>query len=206
MILALPCDHGEGVNPRYPTPRAMMADNDLALGRIVEAVTHSPQWRDTCIFVVEDDAQSGPDHIDGHRTVYQAISPYTRRGFVDSTLYTQANMIRSIGRMLGLDPLNKFDAYADPMEACFTDTPDATPYTRVGNNVPLDERNPSEATMTPMDRYWLAKSLSLDWSHIDGPDPYWLNRIHWYSYYKGSRPYPARPGEEPLAGKPDDDD
>ncbi len=206
MILSLPCDHGEGVDPRYPTPRAMMADNDLALGRIVEAVTHSPQWQETCIFVVEDDAQSGPDHIDGHRTVYQAISPYTRRGYVDSTLYTQANMIRSIGMMLGLDPMNQFDAYAEPMAACFSDTPDFTPYTRVGNNVALDERNPSGATMTPADRYWLAKSLSLDWSQIDGPDPYWLNRINWYSFHKGTRPYPARPGEEPLAGKRDDDD
>ncbi|MGE3821039.1 MAG: hypothetical protein AB7I30_16625, partial [Isosphaeraceae bacterium] len=95
MILSLPCDHAEGTNPRYPTPRAMMADNDLALGRIVEAVSKSPQWKETCIFVIEDDAQAGPDHVDGHRTVYTAISPYTRRKFVDSTFYTTTNMIRS---------------------------------------------------------------------------------------------------------------
>ena len=80
MIMSLPCDHTEGTNPKYPTPRAMMADNDLALGRVVEAVSKSPQWKETCIFVVEDDAQSGPDHVDGHRTVFMAISPYNRRG------------------------------------------------------------------------------------------------------------------------------
>ena len=199
MVLSLPCDHGEGTNPRYPTPRAMMADNDLALGRIVAAVSHSPQWKDTCIFIIEDDAQGGPDHVDGHRTVFMAVSPYTRRRFVDSSFYTTISMVRSIGLMLGLPPLNRFDALADPLSACFSDEPDLTPYSHVLNNVPLDERNPSGAKLTALDRFWLAKTLSLDWSHIDAPDPYWLNRINWYSLYKGSRPYPGRPGEEPGA-------
>jgi DNA-binding beta-propeller fold protein YncE len=203
MILSLPCDHGAGADPRYPTPRAMMADNDLALGRIVEAVSHSPQWKETCIFVVEDDAQSGPDHVDGHRTVFLAISPYTRRRFVDSTFYTQTNMIRSIEMMLGLDPMNKFDALADPMAACFTNTLDLKAYVAMPNNVPLTERNPSGKAMTDRDRYWLAKTQELDWSHLDAPDPYWLNRINWYSLYKDERPYPARPGEGP--GAADDD-
>lgn len=204
MILSLPCDHGEGVNPQYPTPRAMMADNDLALGRIVEAVSKSPQWKETCIFVIEDDAQSGPDHVDGHRTVYLAISPYTRRKHVDSTFYTTTNMIRSMEMMLGLDPMNQFDALSDPLADCFADTPELTPYRSVANNVPLDERNPSGKAMTGADRYWLARTLELDWSHIDAPDPYWLNRINWYSLYKGTRPYPGRPGERP--GVVDDDD
>ncbi len=128
MIMSLPCDHTEGTDPKYPTPRAMMADNDLALGRVVEAVSKSPQWKETCIFVVEDDAQSGPDHVDGHRTVFMAISPYNRRKTVDSTFYTQTNMIRSIEMMLGLDPMNKFDSVADPMVACFGDRLDLTPY------------------------------------------------------------------------------
>jgi hypothetical protein len=129
-----------------------------------------------------------------------ALSPYTRRGHVDSTLYTQANMIRSIGLMLGLDPLNKFDAYAYPMEACFVDTPAMAPYAHAPNTIPLDERNLSGARLTPADRYWQAKSLALDWSEIDGPDPYWLNRVNWYSFHRGARPYPARPGEQPRAG------
>jgi hypothetical protein len=184
----------------------MMADNDLALGRIVEAVSSSPQWSETCIFVVEDDAQSGPDHVDGHRTVFMAISPYTKRRNVDSTFYTTTNMIRSIEMMLGLDPMNKFDAVSDPMVACFEDTLDLTPYRSVTNNVPLDERNPSGKKMTADDKYWMEKTLALDWSHIDAPDPYWLNRINWYSIYRSSVPYPGRPGEAPGQAEKDDDD
>jgi DNA-binding beta-propeller fold protein YncE len=197
MIMSLPCDHGEGTNPQYPTPRAMMADNDLALGRIVEAVSRSPQWKETCIFVIEDDAQSGPDHVDGHRTVFMAISPYTKRRHVDSTFYTTTNMIRSIEMMLGLDPMNKFDSVSDPMVDCFRDTPDWIPYKSVGNNVPLDERNPAPPKLSANDRYWMDKTLELDWRHLDAPDPFWLNRINWYSFYKGTRPYPDRPGERP---------
>jgi hypothetical protein len=154
--------------------------------------------------VIEDDAQSGPDHVDGHRTVFLAISPFTRRGFVDSTLYTTTSMIRSIGLMLGLDPLNRFDALAVPLAACFSDTPDATSYKAVPNNVPLDERNPSGKALTEADRYWQEKTLALDWSHIDAPDPYWLNRINWYSLFKGTRDYPERPGEQPGVGDKDD--
>jgi DNA-binding beta-propeller fold protein YncE len=206
MILSLPCDHAEGTNPAYPTPRAMMADNDLALGRIVDAVSHSPQWKNTCILVIEDDAQSGPDHVDGHRTVFMAMSPYVKRKFVDSSFYTTTHMIRSMGLMLGFGPLNRFDALADPLHACFTNTPDFTPYTHVPNNVPLDERNPSGKALTAADRFWLEKTMSLDWSHIDAPDPYWLNRINWYSIYKGSRPYPGRPGEAPGQFTDDDDE
>ncbi|MFO0959430.1 MAG: bifunctional YncE family protein/alkaline phosphatase family protein [Isosphaeraceae bacterium] len=206
MILSLPCDHGEGTNPKYPTPRAMMADNDLALGRIVEAISNSPQWSKTCIFVIEDDAQAGPDHVDGHRTVFMAISPYTKRKFVDSSFYTTIGMVRSIELMLGLDPMNRFDDLAEPLAACFSDTPDLTPYTKVANNVPLDERNPSGNKLSAADRFWLEKTLALDWSHLDAPDPYWLNRINWYSIHKGKRPYPSRPGEQPgqLADADDD--
>ena len=197
MMLTLPCDHTEGINAKYPTPRAMMADNDLALGRVVEALSKSPQWKETCIFVIEDDAQSGPDHVDGHRTVFLAISPYNKRRAVDSTFYTTTNMIRSMEMMLGLDPMNRFDATADPMVACFTDEPNLTPYRSVSNHVPLDERNPSGHAMTDADRYWAEKTASLDWSHLDAPDPYWLNRITWYSLNRGTRAYPARPGEQP---------
>jgi DNA-binding beta-propeller fold protein YncE len=203
MILSLPCDHSEGVDPRYPTPRAMMADNDLALGRVVEAVSQSPQWKETIIFVIEDDAQSGPDHVDGHRTVFMVLSPYTRRSFVDSTFYTQTDMIRSIEMILGLDPMNRFDAVATPITTCFSDKPNLTPYRHVANNVPLDERKPSGVAMNETDRFWLEKTRELDWSHIDAPDSYWLNRIIWYSIH-GAVEYPARPGEAP--GQFDDDD
>ena len=157
-ILSLPCDHSEGVDPHYPTPRAMMADNDLALGRVVEAVSNSPQWKETCIFVIEDDAQAGPDHVDGHRTVFMVISPYTRRKFVDSAFYAQTSMIRSIEMILGLDPMNRFDALADPITTCFNDEPDLTPYRAVPNNTPLDERNPPGTALNEQDRFWLEKT------------------------------------------------
>ena len=208
MIVSLPADHGEGTNPKYPTPRAMMADNDLALGRVVEAVSKGDQWKETCVFVIEDDAQSGPDHVDGHRTVFMAISPYTKRRHLDSSFYTTTSMIRSIELMLGLDPMNKFDALADPIVDCFSDTPDLTPFTPVRNNVPLDEHNPSRRSrrVTAADIYWLNKTESLDWSKLDAPDPYWLNRINWYSLFKGTRPYPDRPGEAPGQHEADDDD
>ena len=199
MILSLPSDHGEGANPKYPTPRAMMADNDLALGRIVEAVSQSPQWAKTAIFVIEDDAQAGPDHVDGHRTVFMCISPYTRRGYVDSTFHTTTSMIRSMELMLGLPPMNRFDAMAFPLEACFTDTPDTRPYQKVANNIKLDERNPGAngKKMSALDKYWKDITLALDWSHLDAADPYWLNRINWYTLYGNSRPYPDRPGDAP---------
>jgi DNA-binding beta-propeller fold protein YncE len=199
MVLSLPCDHGEGTNPAYPTPRAMMADNDLALGRIVEAVSKSPQWKSTCIFVIEDDAQSGPDHVDGHRTVFMAISPYTKRRFVDSEFYTTTHMLRSIELMLGLDAMNRFDALSYPMTACFQNEPVLTPYTAAPNRVPLDERNPSpsDRRTTALDRYWYERTMALDWRNIDAADPYWLNRINWYSVFKGARPYPDRPGDAP---------
>jgi hypothetical protein len=206
MILSLPCDHAQGTDPRYPTPRAMMADNDLALGRVVEAVSRSPQWKETCIFVVEDDAQSGPDHVDGHRTVFLAISPYNRRRTVDSSFYPQTYMIRSIEMMLGLDPMNQFDAVSAPMAACFHDRLDLTPYRAVPNRVSLTERNPSGKSMTAADPYWLEKKQSLDWSRRDAPDPYWLNRITRYSLFKGTRDYPGRPGERPGIVDHDDDE
>src|SRR6185295_13270491 len=102
MIMLLPNDHTSGTRPDTPTPAACVADNDLALGQIVEAVSHSKFWKDTCIFVVQDDPQNGFDHIDGHRTVALAISPYTRRGALDSTNYNQTSMVRTMELILGL--------------------------------------------------------------------------------------------------------
>ena len=106
-------------------------------------------------------------------------------------------MLRSIEMMLGLDPMNRFDAVADPMAGCFTDEPDLTPYRAVPNNVPLDERNPSGRRMSAADRYWQEKTLALDWSHLDAPDPYWLNRINWYSLFEARAPTPTAPAKRP---------
>ena len=146
--------------PGMPTPEAAVADNDLALGRIVEALSQSRFWRDTCLFVVQDDPQNGFDHIDGHRTVAMAISPYTRRGAVDSTNYNQTSMVRTIELILGLPPMNQLDASATPMSRCFTDKPDFTPYQAVPNIVPLDRLNPELAAIRdPRQLHWARESL-----------------------------------------------
>jgi YVTN family beta-propeller protein len=206
-IMSLPCDHTEGTNPDYPKPEAMIADNDLALGRVVEAVSKSSAWSSTCIFVIEDDAQSGPDHVDGHRTSFMVISPYNRRHEVNHTFYTTTNMVRSVEMMAGLDPMNRFDYLSEPITTCFTNAADLTPYTAVPANVPLDEPNPGRVSkMTGEDRYWAMKTKSLNWSHPDAPDSYWLNRVIWASLHSDHTPYPARAGEEPGEVAKDGDD
>jgi len=191
MILTLPCDHTEGRDPAYPKPQCMVADNDLGLGRVVEAVSHSPQWKNTCIFVIEDDAQSGLDHVDGHRTVYMALSPYTRRGYVDHELCSTVSMIRSIELMLGIDPMNRFDALTPPLAACFTDTPDLSGYTVVSNRIALDQMNPPLSQLKGKERYWTQRSLSLDWSGPDHPDPRILDEVIWRTLHGIDAPYPS---------------
>src|SRR5213078_5416891 len=111
-----------------PTPIAYVADNDLALGRIVGAIGKSKFWKDTAIFVVEDDAQNGPDHVDAHRSVALVISPYTKRGAVDSTMYSTSGMLRTMELILGLQPMSQFDAAATPMYQSFQNKPDLTAY------------------------------------------------------------------------------
>jgi DNA-binding beta-propeller fold protein YncE len=183
MVMALPCDHTEGRDPKYPKPQCMVADNDLALGRIVDLVSHSPQWKETCIFVIEDDAQSGPDHVDGHRTVYMAFSPYVRRGAIDHSFYNTVSMLRSIELMLGIEPMNRFDALTPPLSGCFMDKPDLTPYTAVPNRVPLDQMNAPLSALKGEERLWTQRSLALDWSGADRADPQKLNAILWHTLH-----------------------
>jgi hypothetical protein len=198
MVMTLPCDHSEGASPEYPTPRAMMADNDYALGRLVTLVSHSKYFKDTAIVVTEDDSQSGPDHVDGHRTSTLIVSPYTKRNYVCSEFLTQVSLHKTMEMMLGYGPLGKFDAIARPATDCFVNTPDLTPFDLTPNNIPFDEPNPGRVkAMTKEEKYWADKSASLDWSSMDRADPYWLNRITWFSIYHGSKPYPGRPNERP---------
>jgi DNA-binding beta-propeller fold protein YncE len=191
MFLTLPCDHTQGRDPSYPKPQAMMADNDLAMGRVVEAVSKSPEWKNTCIFVIEDDAQFGLDHVDGHRTIYFALSPYTRRGFVDHELCNTVSMIRSIELMLGIDPMNRFDALTPPLAECFMDTPDFTPYTGFANRIALDDMNPPRTALKGQELYWTKRSLALDWSGLDRADPQVLNQVLWHTLRGVNTPYPA---------------
>jgi YVTN family beta-propeller protein len=199
-VMSLPCDHTEGTTPDFPTPRAMVADNDLALGRIVEAVSRSRFWKQTCILVVEDDPQNGYDHVDGHRTVALAISPYTRRRFVDHTNYNQTGMVKTIELMLGLPPMNQMDLSATPMRNCFQETPDLTPYTAVVNRVALDEMNPPLRNLKGKALYWAQKSLALNLRQGDRADEDTLNRILWHATRGYEVPYP-----EQYTGGGDDD-
>ena len=192
MIMLLPNDHTAGTRPGMPTPRAAVADNDLAVGQVVEAVTHSKFWPETAIFIVQDDPQAGFDHIDGHRTVAMVISPYTPRRAVDSTNYNQTSMIRTMELVLGLPPMNQFDASASAMATCFTEEPNLTPYEAVKNNIPLDELNPEPAAIRdPRGRHWAEVSLSLPLDDVDEADEDTLNRILWYAMRGRDDTYPA---------------
>jgi len=190
IIILLPNDHTSGTRPGMPTPQAAVADNDLALGKIVEAVSNSKFWKETCILVTEDDPQNGLDHVDGHRTVGMVISPYTRRGEVISTYYSQISMVRTIEDILGIPPMNQLDLTAESMVDCFTAKPDYTPYKSVMNNIPLDQLNPALVSLSGGQLYWAQKSLEQDLDDIDRIDEDTFNRIIWHSIKGYDRPYP----------------
>ncbi len=189
VLLLLYDDHTEGTSPGFPTPRAQVADNDLALGRIVEAVSRSRYWKESAIFVTEDDSQDGLDHVDGHRTVGLVISPYTRRGSVDSHFYSIVNMFRTIKQILGLPPANQFDLAAEPMFTTFTSRPNLTPYSAVPNNVPLNEMNPPVAALRGLQRELAEFSLAIDSSEPDSAPADTLNRAIWHSVKGFDTPY-----------------
>ena len=191
IIMLLPNDHTSGTRPGMPTPQAAVADNDLALGKIVEAISHSKFWKETCILVTEDDPQAGLDHVDGHRTVGMVISPYTKRGEVVSTYYSQINMVRTIENILGIPPMNQLDLSAAPMTDCFTEKPDFTPYRAVPNNIPLEQLNPDLKRLSGMQRYWAEKSMEQDLDDVDRIDEDIFNRIIWHAVKGYDVPYPT---------------
>ncbi|MBM3214062.1 hypothetical protein FJZ36_04025 [Candidatus Poribacteria bacterium] len=190
MIMLLPNDHTVGTREGYPTPRAAVADNDLALGMVVEAVSKSRFWKDTCIFVVEDDPQAGLDHVDGRRTVALCVSPYTKRGEVISTHYNQNSMVRSIELIFGLPPMSQLDMAANPMTDCFQAEPDLTPYTAAPNIIPLDELNPPAASLQGQARRDAEMSMALPLDDIDQADEQTFNAILWRSVKGVHAPYP----------------
>jgi len=174
VILRLPNDHTAGTKPGSPTPTAFVADNDLALGRVVEAVSKSKFWPDTAIFVIEDDAQNGSDHVDAHRTVALVISPYTKRGSVDSSFYSTSSLLRTMELILGLKPMSQFDAAARPMYQSFQAKADLRPYQHVVPPVDLNEKNKDTA--------WGSKlSENFDLTKEDAVDDLVLNEVVWRS-------------------------
>ncbi|MBZ0150328.1 MAG: SMP-30/gluconolactonase/LRE family protein [Planctomycetes bacterium] len=183
VILRLPQDHTAGTKKGAWTPRSCVADNDLALGRLLEALSRSSFWPAMAVFVVEDDAQNGPDHVDAHRTVGLVAGPHVRRGAVVSTMYSTCSMLRTMELVLGLPPMSQFDAAAMPMFDCFQATPDLRPYVAEKNRVPLDERNGRLA-------YGADQSDRFDFTREDAVDDLLLNEVIWRSIRGADSPMP----------------
>ena len=184
QILRLPNDHTSGTRVGKPTPRAQVADNDVALGMVIEALSHSKFWKDTAVFVIEDDAQNGPDHVDAHRVTALVISPYTKRNYVDSTMYSTSSMLRTMELILGLKPMSQFDAAARPMYNSFTAKPDLTPYNAEKARIDLTEVNKPGA-------WGAAASEKLDLAKEDQADDLIFNEIIWKSVRGADSPMPA---------------
>ncbi|MBI3852369.1 MAG: bifunctional YncE family protein/alkaline phosphatase family protein [Verrucomicrobia bacterium] len=191
VIIYLPSDHTSGTRPGGPTPRAQVADNDLAVGRIVERISKSRFWPKTCIFVNEDDPQAGFDHVDGHRSLCLVVSPYCKRSAVVSKFYNQTSVLHTMERMLGIPPMNQMDALSPLMTDCFTSQPDFKTYTCLKNNVPLDELNKPLGQLRGAERYWAEQSLAQPFDKVDQADEDTLNRIIWHSVKGVDAPYPA---------------
>src|ERR1700752_339632 len=186
-IVRLPNDHTDGLAARKPTPQFYVADNDYALGLLVEAVSNSPYWKDTAIAVVEDDAQDGPDHIDAHRSVVLFISAYNKPGQLVHQFHSTVSLIRTIELLLGMEPMNQLDATATPMDI-FRTEPDLTPYRVILPDVSLEnlQTGPARDAATA---YWMRETEEQDLVHADMADPETLNRIIWFSV-KGSESMP----------------
>jgi DNA-binding beta-propeller fold protein YncE len=190
-ILCLFNDHTAGTSEGYPTPRACVADNDLAFGRVIEGLSRSKFWKEMAVFAIEDDPQAGWDHVSGYRTISFVASPYAKRSAVVSTQYNTTSILRTIEQILGLPPMNQFDASATPMFDCFTDKPDFTPYKSVENNVPLDELNPSPDEIGDAAlREDALVSAKINFRQLDRAPEDVLNRILWRAMRGSADPYP----------------
>ncbi len=182
QIVRLGNDHTHGSSAGALTPTACVADNDLAFGQVIEAITKSKFWPETAIFVVEDDAQNGPDHIDAHRTIAFVMSPYVKRGVVDSTMYSTSSMLRTMELILGLKPMSQFDAAARPMFNAFQSVAELRPYEARPANVDMDERNAKRA--------W-GGNIKMNFAREDAADDLLLNEMIWRSVRGAESPMPA---------------
>lgn len=199
ITMHLPNDHTSGTRVGKLTPTAMVAQNDAALGKVVEAITKSKFWPQCAIFVIQDDVQNGSDHVDAHRSVALAISPYIKRGAVDSTMYSTSSMLRTMELILGVEPMTQFDAAARPMYNAFQATADATPYEALGPRVDINATNQALA--------WGADvSEGMDFSIPDAADDLMLNEIVWRSVRGASSPMPPPIRAAFFFAKAEDDD
>jgi YVTN family beta-propeller protein len=204
ILICLPNDHTSGTSAGSPTPAAQVADGDLAFGQILEAVSHSQFWKDTCVFAIEDDPQAGWDHVSGYRTTAYIASPYAKRHAVVSVNYNQASLVRTMELMLGLPPMNLIDATTTPMRECFTSVPDFTPFNCVTNNVPLNQMNPGLHAIN--DRRQIRDAIASSRLNLGKPDQCpedVLNKIIWHAQKGFEEPYPQW---AITVGAKDDDD
>jgi YVTN family beta-propeller protein len=197
VMMILPNDHTQGMSADWCAPKACVADNDLALGQIVESLSHSSFWKSMAIVIVEDDAQDGVDHIDGHRTVALVASPFAKRGVIDSTFYSQPSMVKTIELMLGLPALSMFDLVATDMRASFIgtgDSPDLTPYTALTPRQSLYDVNARVGAISGPDadarRKATVASGKMNFREPDAAPSEQLNRILWHDARGWSTPYP----------------
>jgi YVTN family beta-propeller protein len=184
MFMSLGENHTNGTTPGAYTPKAQVASNDVAVGKIVEAITKSRVWSTFAIFIIEDDAQNGPDHVDSHRTAGLVISPYVKRNVVDSTMYATVSMLRTVELLLGLPPMTQHDAAAPPMVNSFMAVPDLSGFTALPARIDLMTKNPPNG-------YGATVSAAMDFSDYDRIDEDALNRILWHSIKGVDTPYPA---------------
>jgi YVTN family beta-propeller protein len=185
-IVRFPRDHTSGTRAGAVTPQGMVADNDLAVGKLVEAVSHSADWSSTAIFIIEDDAQNGPDHVDEQRSTFYLVSPYAAGG-LQHAMYTQASVLRTIEVLLGLPPMSAYDAGAAPLSAAFTATPNLAPFDALPAQIDVRAKNGATA-------YRAADSARMDFAHADRADEGELNDILWHAV-KGPRATPPPYGE-----------
>ncbi len=189
MVVSLPNDHTAGTSPNFPTPYSMVADNDLALGRIVDMITKSKYWDSTVIFVTEDDSQGGWDHVSAYRTVGMVISPYTSNKMVH-TKYNQVSMLRTIEQILGIPPMNSMDATSRLMTDCFQTIKNNSTYTMLPNRVPLDEKNKPLSSLKGIEKKYAEISQNEVFNEVDGGEDDMMNKILWY-YVMGAKKYPT---------------
>ena len=191
LVIALPNDHTGGTRPGLPTPRAMVADNDVALGQIIEAISKSRFWKNTVIFTTEDDSQDGWDHVSAYRTVGTVVSPYSKLKKTVHTNYNQVSVVRTIEQILGIPPMNISDATAMPMFDCFSATPDFAAFHSVPNQIPLDEMNKDLSELKGTAFHYAKKSLEPQFDRIDAGNDDLFNRIIWFAM-KGKEQFPNR--------------
>jgi len=189
--IRLPADHTEGMKLGRPTPFAHVADNDLAVGLLVEHISHSPIWKESVIFILEDDAQNGPDHVDAHRSPAYVISPYIKRNKIDHTMYSTSGMLRTIELILGLPPMTQYDAAATPMWRAFTATPDFTPFKALPANVDLNEKNKKNNELAKI-------SGAFNFNDIDAVPDLQFNDVLWRGIKGSPAPSPVRAAFPPA--------